>query len=315
MHIVVFGAGAVGGYFGGRLAQGGEDVTFIARGLHLQAMRANGLEVHSVAGDFVVEPVRATDDPAAAGEVDVVLVAVKAWQVPEAATVMRPLLGPNTVVVPLGNGVEAPEQLAGALGRKHAAGGLCRIISYIAAPGVIHHVGADPYVAFGELDNRLSRRLERLRVAFDRATGVTAEIPADIEAAMWRKFLLIATFSGVGAVTRAPIGVLRSRSETRAMVQQALHEIYDLARARGVSLEEEAIEAAVTFMDNLPPDATASMQRDILEGRPSELEAQNGAVVRLGAAVGVASPLHRFIYSALLPLELRARGELDFSIA
>ena len=315
MRVAVFGAGGVGGYFGGRLAEAGEDVTFIARGAHLEAIRSNGLQVQSVAGDFVIDPAQATDDPAAAGEVDVVIVAVKAWQVPEAAPAMRPLIGANTVAVPLENGVEAPEQLADVLGQEHVAGGLCRIISYIESPGVIHHVGAEPYVAFGELDNRLSRRLERLRAAFDRATGVTTEIPPDIKAAMWRKFVLIATFSGVGAVTRAPIGVVRSRPETRAMLQQALDEIYDVARARGVALDEEAIEAAVTFMDNLPPDATASMQRDILEGRPSELESQNGAVVRLGDAAGVDTPLHRFIYSALLPLELRARGELDFSVA
>ncbi|MDX1686798.1 MAG: 2-dehydropantoate 2-reductase [Candidatus Promineifilaceae bacterium] len=314
MRVAIFGAGGVGAYFGGRLAQAGEDVTFIARGSHLEALRDNGLQVQSVAGDFVVKPAQATDDPAAVGEVDVVLVAVKAWQVPEAAAMMAPLVGSNTVVVPLENGVEAPDQLAAELGQEHVAGGLCRIISYIAAPGVIHHVGAEPYVAFGELDNRLSRRLERLRAAFDRAAGVTAEIPADIKVAMWRKFLLIATFSGVGAVTRAPIGVVRSRPKTRAMLQQALREIYDVGRARGVALEEEAIEAATTFMDNLPPEATASMQRDILEGRPSELESQNGAVVRLGAEAGVETPLHRFIYSALLPLELRSRGELDFSI-
>ncbi len=315
MRVAIFGAGGVGGYFGGRLAQAGEDVTFIARGPHLEALRDNGLQVQSVAGDFVVQPAQATDDPATIGRVDVVLVAVKAWQVPQAAAMMAPLIGSNTVVVPLENGVEAPDQLAAELGREHVAGGLCRIISYIAAPGVIHHVGAEPYVAFGELDNRLSRRLERLRAAFDRATGVTAEIPTDVKVAMWRKFLLIATFSGVGAVTRAPIGVVRSRPETRAMLQQALREIYDVGRARGVALDEEAIEAATTFMDDLPPEATASMQRDILEGRPFELESQNGAVVRLGAEAGVETPLHRFIYSALLPLELRSRGELDFSIA
>ena len=313
MRVAVFGAGGVGGYFGGRLAEAGEDVTFIARGAHLEAIRSDGLQVQSVAGDFHIDPAPATDDPAAVGEVDVVLVAVKAWQVPDAAAAMQPLIGTNTVAVPLENGVEAPEQLADVLGQDHVAGGLCRIISYIAAPGVIQHVGADPYVAFGELDNRLSRRLERLRAAFDRATGVTAETPPDIKAAMWRKFVLIATFSGVGAVTQAPIGVIRSRPETRAMLKQALDEIYDVAQARGVALGREAIEAAVTFMDNLPPDATASMQRDILEGRPSELESQNGAVVRLGKAAGVDTPLHRFIYSALLPLELRARGELDFS--
>ena len=315
MRIAIFGAGGVGGYFGGRLAQAGEDVTFIARGAHLEAMRARGLRVDSVAGDFVLETVQASDDPAAAGPVDAVLVGVKAWQVPQAAEAMRPLLGRETFVVPLQNGVEAPGQLAALLGREHVVGGLCRIISYVAGPGHICHTGAAPIIIFGELDGGASARLQRLAVACERAAGMTAEIAEDIEAALWRKFLMIATFSGVGAVTRAPIGVLRSRPETRQMLQAALQEIYDVARARGVRLNTAALDAATTFMDGLPTGATASMQRDILAGRPSELESQNGAVVRLGEEAGVATPLHRFIYHSLLPLELRARGELDFAVA
>lgn len=308
-QIAVFGAGAVGGYFGGRLAQAGEDVTFIARGQHLQAIRQQGLRVQSVAGDFTIEPAQATDDPVAVGAVDVVLVGLKAWQVPAAAEAMAPLVGEETLVVPLQNGVEAPDQLGAVLGREHVTGGLCRIIGRIAAPGVLEHVGAAPYVAFGRLDGAQDERLQRLRAAFSAAPGVTAEIPEDIEAAMWRKFLLIATFSGVGAVTRVPIGVIRSRPETRELLEQALREIYELAHARGIALAPEAMTAAMDFMDGLPAEATASMQRDILEGRRSELESQNGAVVRLAAEVGIDTPLHRFIYHSLLPQELQARDE------
>ena len=315
MRLAVFGAGAVGGYFGGRLAQAGEDVVFIARGEQLQALRDRGLRVDSFVskGDFVVQPVQATDDPEQVGVVDAVLVGVKAWQVTEAARAMRPLFGPETFVVPLQNGVEAPSQLAAVLGGEHVLGGLCRIVGLVVEPGYIRHAGLEPYVAFGELDNRPSERAERLREAFARA-GVTAEVPLDIRVAMWEKFLFIASFSGVGAVTRAPAGVLRSLPETRQMLKQAMHEVLAVARARGIALPEEAIPRTMTLIDGLPPGGTASMQRDVIEGRPSELESQNGAVVRLGREVGVDTPLHAFIYHSLLPLELRARGQVQFAL-
>jgi 2-dehydropantoate 2-reductase len=314
MRIAVFGAGAVGGYFGGRLAQAGEEVALIARGEHLQALRDRGLRVDSIVGDFAIRPVQATDDPAQVGAVDAVLVGVKAWQVTEAALAMRPLIGPETFVLPLQNGVEAPHQLAAALGAEHVMGGLCKIISSLVGPGHIRHAGmAPPYVALGELDNRPSERVERLRRAFERA-GFTAEIPPDIHVAMWEKFLFIASFSGVGAATRAPIGVLRSRPETRHMLEQAMGEVLAVAQARGIALTEESISRTMALIDGLPPGGTASMQRDIVAGRPSELEAQNGAVVRLGQEVSVATPLHAFIYHSLLPSELRARGQTDFSV-
>jgi 2-dehydropantoate 2-reductase len=312
MRIAVFGTGAVGGYFGGRLAQAGEEVIFIARGEHLQALRSHGLQVDSVKGDFVVQPVQATDDPAQVGVVDVALVGVKAWQVPEAAQAMRPMVGPDTFVVPLQNGVEAPTQLATVLGAQHVLGGLCKIISFILGPGHIRHAGIEPYVAFGELDNQASERAEGLRQAFARAAGVTVEIPPDIQVAMWDKFLFIASFSGVGAVTRAPAGVLRSVPETRQLLEQAMREIFAVARAREIALPGDLVEQTMAVVDGLPPDGTASMQRDIMEGRPSELASQNGAVVRLGQEAGIATPLHHFIYHSLLPLELRARGQVQF---
>jgi 2-dehydropantoate 2-reductase len=312
MRIAVFGAGAVGGYFGGRLAQAGEDVVLIARGRHLQAMRSRGLRVESIAGDFVVDPVEASDDPTEVGVADAILVAVKAWQVPEAGAAMRPMVGPETFVVPLENGVEAPSQLATVLGQKHVLGGLCRIISALVEPGHIRHAGIRPTVTFGELDGRRSERAERLRNAFQRAEGVTPEIPPDVRVAMWEKFLFIAALSGVGAVTQAPVGVLRSLPETRQMLEEAMEEILTVAQARDVALPRATIAETMTFINGLPADGTASMQRDVMAGRPSELEAQNGAVVRLGREAGVETPLHTFIYRSLLAQELRARGQLDF---
>jgi len=313
MRIGVFGSGGVGGYFGGRLAEAGEDVRFVARGAHLAAMRERGLRVTSPAGDFVVHPVRASDDPSALGEVDVALVAVKAWQVAEAADMIRPMLGAETFVVPLQNGIEAPDTLAAALGRNRVLGGLCRIIAYVEGPGHIRHAGVPPSVTFGELDALGSARAEALRAAFARARGVRAEVAPDVRAAMWEKFLFIAAASGVGALTRAPVGVIRSQPETRALLTLALSEIHAVALAQGIALPADAVNATLTFVDSLPADGTMSMQRDVIDGRPSELEAQIGAVVRLGEARGVPVPLHRTIYAALLPLERRARGVIGFS--
>lgn len=313
MRIAVFGAGGVGGYFGGRLAQTGEEVVFIARGEHLQALRTHGLRVDSVKGDFVLQSVQATDDPVQVGVVDVVLLGVKAWQVPEAAQAMRPMIGPDTCVVPLQNGVEAPAQLVAVLGAQHVLGGLAKIISFKVGPGHIRHAGAEPYVAFGELDNRLSERGESLCQTFRRA-GVTVDIPPDIQAALWEKFLSIVSWGGVGAVTRAPIGVLRTVPEARQMLEQAMHEIFTVALARNIALPEDVIGKTMAFLDRLPPDGTASLQRDIVEGKPSELASWNGAVVRLCQEVRVATPLHAFIYHSLLPLELRARGQVQFQL-
>lgn len=309
MRVAVFGAGAVGGYFGGRLAEAGEDVVLIARGEHLRALQRHGLRVESIAGDFSVDPVEATDDPKAVGVVDAVLVAVKAWQVPEAARAMRPLVGSDTFVVPLENGVEAPFELAEVLGKRHVVGGLCRIISSLVGPGHVRHAGISPTIAFGELDGGRSERVARLWEVFERAQGVTPTIPPDIHVAIWEKFLFIAALSGVGAVTRAPVGVLRSLPETRGMLEEAMEEILAVARARGVALAQESVPKTMAFIDGLPGKGTASMQRDVMAGRPSELESQNGAVVRLGGEVGVETLVHRFIYVSLLPQELEARGE------
>jgi 2-dehydropantoate 2-reductase len=309
MRIAVVGAGGVGGYFGGRLARSGQDVTFIARGTHLDALRAQGLRVTSVAGDFVVSPVRATADAGDVGPVDAVIVAVKSWQLQATAESLAPLVGRDTVVLPLLNGVEAAAVLASAVGAGHVLGGLCRILASIEEPGHIRHGGMEPSVVLGELDGRQSERVRRLHEAFLEA-GVRAMIADDVRVALWEKFMLIATWSGIGAVTRAPVGVWRSLPGTRAMAESALGEVQAVAQARGVALAASAVGITLAFLDSVPAGGVASMQRDIMEGRPSELEAQSGAVVRLGAEADVAVPTHAFLYHALLPQEQAARARI-----
>ena len=308
LTFAVFGTGAVGGYFGGRLAEAGHDVRFIARGRHLAAIREHGLRVSSVDGDFLLHPAHVADDPAGLGPVDVVLLGVKAWQVPEAALAMRPLVRGRTFVVPLQNGVEAPDQLAALLGSERVLGGLCRILAWLEGPGHIRHTGVTPYVAFGELDGSSSDRVEALRQAFTLTRGIAVEVPADIRIAMWSKFLFIAALGGIGALTRSPIGVFRSEPESRRLLRQALEEIHAVAERQQIALPADIVDRTLAYIDTLPMEGTASMQRDIMEGRPSELEAQVGAVVRSGEELGVAVPVHRMIYESLLPLERAARG-------
>ena len=306
MHIVVFGAGGVGGYFGGRLAQSGENVTFIARGAHLQAMLANGLNVESIKGDFSIHPLDATDNPSQVKDVDAVLVCVKTWQIPNAAKAIMTMLESSPFVIPLENGVEASSQLSEILGREHVLGGLCRISSRISSPGHIQHSAIEPYIAFGELDNRPTTRTRRLLQSFQRA-GVTAEIPADINVAVWKKFIFVSAVSGLGAITRMPVGSFRSLEETRQMLKGALQECYSIAISQGIKLPPDSVVKTLEYIDSLPPGTMASMQRDIIEGRPSELESQNGAIVRLGQLHGIPTPVHSFIYNSLLPQENLAR--------
>jgi 2-dehydropantoate 2-reductase len=309
MRIVVLGTGGVGGYFGGRLAQAGKDVTFIARGAMLDALRTRGLRVDSINGDFVLPNVNATDDPSSIGRADAVLVCVKSWQVREAVESIRPAIGDDTIIVPLENGMEAPDDIAAAAGREHAAGGLCGLVSFVVAPGHVRHISVDPFIAFGELDNRRTPRAERLLEALT-SSGLTAFIPPDIQRAMWMKFLFISTLSGIGSITRAPAGVWRAIPETRAMAEAALREAMSVAAARGVALPDDAFATVFQRIDGLTPDSTASLQRDIMDGKPSELDAQLGAVVRMSRANGAPAPLFEFMYHALLPQERKARGEI-----
>ena len=306
MRFAIIGAGGVGGYVGGRLAQAGEAVTFVARGPHLAAMQQSGLHVTSTLGDFVVHPVQATGDPTTVGPVDVVVVAVKADQVPDAAALISPLLGPETAVLPLENGIDAAAQLAAVVGRPHVLNGVARILSEIAAPGHIVQLGAVTSFQFGELDNVRTTRVERLQAAFQRA-GMQAEIVPDVAVASWIKFVFIASISGVGAVTRATVGELRAIPDVRALLHHAVQEALAVGIATGVALDASVADQTMQLIDHMPAESTASMQRDILAGRPSELETQNGTIVRLGLQYGVPTPIHSFLYAALLPQEHRAR--------
>jgi 2-dehydropantoate 2-reductase len=313
MRIAVIGVGGVGGYFGARLAQAGEEVTFIARGDTLRALHEHGLRVESADGDMLIQPAQATDDPTTLGPVDLALLAVKGWQAPEAIESMRPLMGPDTLALPLLNGVEAPDQLAAIYGQERVAGGLCGLFGWIVAPGHIRNGMPQPFISFGMLDITPNERLAQLRDAYKRV-GVRASIADDIRAALWEKLLFVGPFGGVGAVTRAPAGVFRSQPETRALLEGAMSEIIEVARAQGSVLAEDAMARAFSIVDGSPEEATASMQRDILAGRPSELESQIGAVVRRARESDVAAPIHAMLYASLLPQERRARGALDFQL-
>lgn len=309
MRIAVFGAGSVGGYFGARLAQAGEEVIFIARGDHLSAIQSHGLRIESLQGEIHLPSVVASDNPFDCGAVDVILMGVKAWQLNAAAMAIRPMLGEKTFIVPLQNGIDATRDLIAVLGGERVVGGLCRISSRIIAPGVIQHSGIDPLIAFSELDNQVSRRVKDLQAAFINA-GVNAQIPEDIHAAIWDKFMFISAFGGVGAITRQPAGVIRGLPGTRDLLRQTMDEILAVARTYHIALDDQAVNRNMALIDRLPETAMTSMQRDIMERRPSELNWQNGAAVRWGQDKRMATPVNSFIYNSLLPQESLARREI-----
>lgn len=313
MRIAVYGSGGVGGYFGGRLAQIGQDVTFIARNESLKELRSNGLKVGSIAGDFSIDKIAVTNNPAEVGIVGYVLCCVKSWQVPAAAKAIKPMIGPDTLVIPLQNGVEAPYQLAEELDPEIVLGGMCAIVAFLAGPGHIKHSGANPLIRFGHLDNHADPRVNALSEILNHCSGVKSSIPDDVLVAMWQKFMLITPWSGLGAVSRAPIGVLLEQPETRALLTQATEEIYQLGRARNIDLPADSVAKTISTLEGIPPNSTTSMQRDLVRGRPSELDAHNGAVVRLALEVELDTPLNRFFLYSLRSLELRARGALSFN--
>jgi 2-dehydropantoate 2-reductase len=308
MRFAIFGSGGLGGYYGARLAQAGHEVSFVARGAQLEAMRRDGLKVLSKLGDVHLEQPRASDDPRELGEVDCVIVAVKSWQVPDAARAMGPLLGSGTSVLPFLNGVEAPDQLASVLAAERVLGGLSKVFSLIEAPGVIRHASAGATVEIGELDGRRSERARALCAAFASA-GCEAVLSGDIRGALWKKLVTVSSWAGLGALARSPMGELRKHPETRALIDRAIDEGIAVGAARGHAMSADLKGELWRYYDGLPEGATASMQRDIMAARPSELDAWNGAVVRFGAEAAVETPVHRYTYHALLPMERRARAK------
>jgi 2-dehydropantoate 2-reductase len=293
--VAVVGAGGVGGYFGGRLAAAGQDVSFVARGKHLEALRADGLAVRSVGGDFDLAPVRVSDSATGIGEVDYVLVCVKTWQLADAITAIEPLVGSRTAIVTVQNGVEAPDQMAAVYGRQAVLPGAAEVIAYVEGPGTIRHLGGPGRLTFAEWDNQSTSRAEWLRTAFVDA-GLQAVVSDDIWAALWTKFLKVVPSGGLGTATGVGYGVLRSRPGTRRLLADATTEIRDVALALGIKLRENVVPETLAWIDNLPADGTTSLQRDILGGRPNELAAWTGAVVRLGDRAGVPTPVNRFLY-------------------
>ncbi len=305
MRIAIIGAGALGGTVGARLLQSGQDVIFIARGSTLATIRASGLVLDSCDGDLRLPTVNVTDDIASVGVVDVVLVTVKSTQIEAIAPTLRPLIGPNTAVIPLQNGVEAAAQLASVLGEAHVMEGLARVIAELAGPGHIKHAAVTPVLEFGPRtqtppDAPARAQLARFADALTGA-GLHPVLPDRMDLAIWEKFLFIEPFGTVGAATRAPIGAMRSVPETRALLVACMTEIRAVALASGVDLGDAAMERTLGRYDMLPPESTASMQRDLMAARPSEFELQTGSVVRLGRTLGVPTPVHDVLYASLLP--------------
>ncbi|MGB3717017.1 MAG: 2-dehydropantoate 2-reductase [Candidatus Promineifilaceae bacterium] len=307
MKIVIVGAGGVGGYFGGLLAKSGQDVTFLARGAHLDAIRENGLRVKSVHGDFLIKPAKATDEATKVGPTDLVLVCVKDYQLDDAIEAVKHVVGQQTVVIPLLNGVRAAERLAEKLGRERLMGGLCRVVSFKTAPGVIEQVSSFRSLTFGEWNCQETARAQAIYQVMQEAE-IEAELSNDIRKAMWTKFLFITAYSGVASVVRLPAAQIRSCPETMTMMRQAMEEIEAVARALGVNLDEDIMQKSMTFFDGFPGDATASMQRDVQDGRIFELEAMTGSLIRYGVKSGVPTPVNDFIYAALKPQEVYVRN-------
>ncbi len=300
MKFAIFGTGGVGGYFGAKLAKAGNEVHFIARGAHLDAIRKNGLKVLSGGGDMLIRPAEATADPAAIGPVDCVLIGVKLWDLEATARACKPLVAGGGYVVPLQNGIDALQRCAAELGAGKVAGGIAYIAAVIAEPGVIRHGGAMARLAFGEVDGQSSPRMQALLAAC-KAAGIDAEIPADIRVAQWRKFVFLASISGWTSLARQPIGALAKDPDLRAGLKRAIAEAVSVARAAGVALPGDATDATLATIDRLPGDMKTSMQQDLERGNRLELPWLSGAVSRMGRELKVSTPMHDAIYAALKP--------------
>lgn len=304
MRIAVMGSGGIGGYFGARLAQAGEPVTFIARGAHLQAIQERGLEVKSVAGDFHVRAA-ATSDPASVGCVELVLFAVKSYDTEAAATQCQPLVARGTSVLCLQNGVDNEDRLAGILGREAILGGVVHMLSTVQAPGVIAQTAGPRSIILGELDGRVTPRTERILGVLQKA-GIAARVSSQIQIDLWEKFLFITAHGGVTALTRLGVGEILDCPETAALYRGAMDEVAAVGQARGVRLPSDAVEKALAFARSLNPAMQSSLAHDLAQGRRLEIEALSGTVVRFGRDAGVPTPIHAAIYAALKPYHVRA---------
>lgn len=307
MNIVIYGTGGVGGYFGARLAQGGNNVTFIARGKQLEAIQKKGLQLKSIKGDYLVKPVNSTSNISTVKDIDLILVSVKTWQLAEVAELIKPVLNVKTIVISLLNGCENHDVLCSVIDKKHVLGGLCKVVSFVEDFGVINHVAYEPTIVFGELNNAKTERVLQLEKLFKDA-DISAKLALDIQKEIWTKYLYITTVSALGALTRATHGEMLKSPYIKKMMLDTAKEIFSVAKVKGINLPNNIIEKQFKIIESLPFETTASLQRDIMQGKPSELEAQNGTIVRLGKELGVSTPINELIYYTLLPQENRARG-------
>lgn len=305
MKIAIFGSGGVGSYFGGLLARAGHEVAFVARGAHLKALRDKGLKVRSVHGDFDIPHVFATDDPLEIGETDLTICTVKTYDIGVIAERMRPLIGPQTALLPLQNGVETPDYLARHFGSA-VLGGAVWVVSAVAEPGIIHQQSQFRRIVFGELDGRDTPRLHTIHEALANS-GATVEITGDIRKVLWTKLLFIASFSGITSVTRAPAGPVMACAESRLLLERAMREVEAVAGAKGFQLDDDVVAKTMDFCDKMTPDATSSMQRDVAAGRRLEYDAMNGAIVRAGREAGVPTPIHEYFWTCLKVVDSTAK--------
>jgi 2-dehydropantoate 2-reductase len=298
MKIVMMGSGGIGGYYGARLAQAGNEVVFVARGAHAEAMRRNGLRIESDLGPALIQPATVVADPREAGRADLVVIAVKLWDTETAARAVAPIVGPDTAVVSLQNGIDKDETIAACVGRAAVLGGLTYIGVTVSAPGVITQAGVIQRIVIGELDGALSPRAAAIGAAM-RAAGFDAEVTADIRRASWGKFVFLAAHSATTAATRQPIGRVREHPATRELLLDAMREGMALAAAEGVGLGDDFLQQRMAFADSMAPESRASMAHDLLRGNRLELDWLSGTIVRRAKAHGLATPVHRTLYAVL----------------
>ncbi|HSK88917.1 MAG TPA: ketopantoate reductase family protein [Anaerolineales bacterium] len=307
MKILVMGTGGVGGYYGGLLAQQGNDVTFIARGAHLYAIRHEGLKVKSVHGDFHILPASATDDPINVGSVDLILFCVKTYHTDEAAQAIRAAVGHHTVVMSLQNGVDAAERIGKVIGMEHVVGGVTWLSSAVEEPGVIKQISQFRRIVFGELGGGRSERIQSSYEVLNQ-TGITVEVSDDVQKVLWTKLVFITAVSSIGSLTRLPMGDYRSIPETRGLLSSIMQEVESIARAQGVNLDADVVQKWLEFIDNVAPGIKPSMQLDVEAGHRTELESMIGVVGRKGRELGIPTSISDYVYASLLPVELKARN-------
>lgn len=305
MKVAVMATGGIGGFIGALLAKNGNDVTFIARGAHLQAIRANRLTVTTIKGDFSVKPAKATDNPGEIGIVDWVLFAVKTYDTESAAQMIRPLVGANTTVVTFQNGVDSPDILARVVGKEHVIAAPIQIETTLTAPGVIAQTSNFRIVTIGEMDGKITPRVEWL-VDQLKQGGVDVSASDKMPAPLWAKLLFLASFSGLTTLARTEGSILFKMREAQVALRAAMQEVFEVAAAYGVQLAPDLVEQRMQFALNVQAGMTSSMHKDLLKGSRLEIDALSGAIVRLGAAKGIATPVHQTVYAALKQEDQRA---------